>query len=170
MIRPGDVFFLMHHDNLISKVLAWFMRSRWSHSGMIIEVAKSTYVCETSDYEVTVGRLDRYLTDPNVTMEVWTPIEMTDEDREMVVNRCLENVETLYGYLQLISFGIRALLARVGIKIKNFIKQGYVCNENVLSGYVLSKATPFYGIDPKSIETQEMYVAVVGSGKFKRVM
>ena len=78
-LKPGDVCFVMHNDSWLSRAIAWFMGSQWSHSFIVLEVAADrTYIMETSDYTVTFGHLERYLQDPNVTLEAYTS-DMTVE-------------------------------------------------------------------------------------------
>lgn len=162
IFKPGDVAFLMHHDNWISKALSWFMKSKWSHSFLVIEQTEQfAYILETSDFEVCIADLDRYIADPQVTMEVYRFSDLSDDDaKEMVRYTTNLNLGTIYGYLQLLSFGIRSLLGRLGIQIKNFIRQGLVCDESVLVGLAY-KVPEFKGIDPKSIQTEELYQRVL---------
>lgn len=169
-LLPGDVGFLMHHDNWISKAFAWFMESKWSHSFLIHEVTdRLIYTSETSDFEVVIHCFDKYLEDPNCSIEVWRLEGLSEEKRVEIADLALkENLGQTYGYLQLFSLGLRRLLMRIGIKIPNFIRSGLVCCHHVLYGYTLAKIAGFEALDPEAIDTEEMYQKIKKKG-FKKV-
>lgn len=164
----ADICFSMCTKNWLSKAIAWFMGSKWSHSFIVIESSKLyTYVCETSDFEVTIGVLEDYLVDPTVNLVVYRINTLSLIDRDKIVKECLKNNREMYGYLQLISLGIRRLLKRIGIHIPNFIRQGIVCDQNVLYGYTKSRVPTLAGIDPESIDTEEFYQLILDLEKNK---
>jgi hypothetical protein len=158
-IKKGDIGFLMHHDNIISKTIAWFMQSKWSHSFIIADVIDDRiYILETSDFEVTFGYLERYLNDPHCSMEIYSFDSLTEAKRTDMVQHAINlYFGSVYGYLQLISLGIRRLLGRIGIKIKNFFRQGVVCCGVPMSALSITTILPFTNMDPESKDTQEFY-------------
>lgn len=161
-LMAGDIAFVIHKDNWISKAIAWFMKSKWSHSLMIAEQTNArTYTVETSDFQVIYGDFALYENDPNVEFEVYRPQKIGTDTRELAVNQSAEKLLEVYGYSQLISFGIRRLLMRVGIKVPNFFRHGVVCNGVVLYGARVYPYPSFMGIDPESIDTEEMYQLVI---------
>lgn len=164
----GDLVFVMHTDNVISKIIAWFMKSRWSHSAVVVApTLLKTYLCETSDFNVCIGTLERYLTDEKTTREVWRPVDRIDwQTMDVMVLNAIEAEGTIYGYLQLFSFGLRRMLMRIGIKIPNFIRQGMVCCAVPMRAYTKSKIPGLEGIDPESIDTEEFYTMIKTSGHF----
>lgn len=169
MFKTGDIAFVMHTDNWISKAIAWFMKSKWSHSLGILEQGKfGTYTLETTDFEVAIGMLERYLDDPNVEMEVWRPnYEMVHEDyRNKAARKWLSLYGDLYPYLQLFSLGLRRLLRRIKIKIKNFIRIGHVCDQVVIYGVNVYPIKGIQGLDSQAYDTQEFYRKVVLSKGF----
>lgn len=167
---PGDVVFVMHHDNKLSRLIGWFMKSQWSHSALVIGSDRNrTYLCETSDFEVTLGQLDTYLLDPNCSVEVWSPVDLDSKTKLRICRRTIQNIGSIYPWFQLLSFALRNSLRRVGIKIKNLITYNYTCNQNWVSAYVLESSTPFYGLDPKQQDTEESYEIVVSSGRFQKI-
>lgn len=156
--KSGDVGFIMHHDNPISKVIAWFMGSKWSHSFLVLEQTESrTYILETSDFEVCISTIDKYIADKNVTMEVW---RRTDAGTS--AEKAMPLLGEVYGYPQLLSLGLRRLLMRIGIHIQNFFHVSVVCCGVPLTGYQW-----LFGIDPKSIDTQEFYELISRYGFFR---
>lgn len=169
-LKVGDMGFIFHRDNPMSKVIAWFMGSRWSHSFIVLEVTPMrTYICELSDFTVTIGAIDRYMTDAQVDLEVWSP-NLTSEQREKMAAASLTQYNTLFGYTQLLSLALRRMLMRIGIRIPNWIRQGLVCDQLVLYGYQFSPISPFAGMDPKSADTEEMYQMMLRSGAFTKVL
>lgn len=173
---PGDVAFSIHSLNPISKAIAWFTGSKWSHTILVVEHGKYIYTSETSDFEVVMHTLDDSINDETVKMEVYRA-DLDPGSQQLIVSECMKNLGQTYGYLQFISLGIRALLRRwFGIKIGNFIRQGVVCNQHVLYG--LSKVPSLgelYGMDPESIDQQELYEKItsiknqMGEPIFKKV-
>jgi hypothetical protein len=174
--QPGDIAFSIHSKNPISKAIAWFTGSRWSHTILIVEHSKYIYTSETSDFEVVMHTLDDSLNDPTVIMEVFRA-DLSPDQQKLIVEKCMENLGQTYGYFQFISLGVRALLRRwFGIKINNFIRQGVVCNQHVLYGLSqIPSLGELYGMDPESIDQQELYEKVVsikdqmGKPIFKKV-
>ena len=169
-MRSADIFFVTHHDHWVSKTIAWVMNSEWGHSGLIYEVTpKTVYTFETTSYEVTPQFFSDYENDPNISFEVWSPTNMTDETREIICKEAKKLNEMQYAYGQLFSLGIRALLRKFNIFIKNFIKKNVVCCHVITTGYVLSKISEFENIDPRSIDTEELHKIVSLSNKFKLI-
>lgn len=170
--KPADIAFVYKKGDLLSTILAWFMQSQWAHTATVLSpTSQYTFTTETSDFESTIGYIERYINDTNYNIEVWSPKGISDAERSSIANATLVvNYGGVYAYLQFISLGIRALLARIGIKIPNFIRWGYTCDELVLYGYSTQSSLPgFKGFDYKSIQTQELYEKVTQSGLFERV-
>jgi len=157
--QKGDIGFVMHHDNRISRAIAWFMGSKWSHTTLVIDVGERTYLSETSDYEVTIGWIERYILDPQVSMEVYRLPDLSDAEKLEIVSRALSQQERLYPYWQFISLGLRGLLKKVGIHIGNYMPWGYDCSEHV--AYALVKTHyPELQKDPQDQDTEDFYQIV----------
>jgi len=162
-LRPGDIGFVMNNSRWISKAISWFMGSKWSHTFLVLEATEErVYLSETSDYEVWIGLLSEYKDDPNFSYIIYSP-KISDEERNKIVTACLKNQGLTYGYLQLLSLGLRRLLMRIGIKIPNFIRMGLVCCAHVLYGYRHTSIPGFSNIDPESIDTEETYQLVLNN-------
>jgi len=171
IFQRGDIVFVMHKKNPISRDIAWFMGSRWSHSALVIDSSDlRTYLCETSDFQVTIATLDRYLIDPDTSLEVWRLIAPIDpRTMERMLTRAISYEGQLFGYLQLLSLGLRRMLKRIGIQIPNFIRQGMVCTAIPLHAYSISRVPGLDGIDPESIDTEDLYVMLKQYGYFSMV-
>ena len=165
--EPGDIFFIMHHDSWLAKVIAWFMDSDFSHSGIILEQTEQRiYTCETSDFQVVYSDLETYLEDDNVSIEVLRlPLVDASAGIDMAHTATQHNQE-LYGYAQLLfSFSIRALIKKIFKKtIPNFIRQGLVCCELVLYACKSSRIEKLANFDAESIQTQETYELLKSCG------
>lgn len=167
---PGDVGFIMHHNSKLSKVIAWFMGSKFSHTFMVLEQTENLiYILETSDFQVGISTLDRYIEDSNVSLEVYRGKDLQPEQAQVVTRSALATLGTVYGYLQLISLGLRRLMGRLGYIIPNFIRQGIVCDQVVLTGLVKSPYALFQGMDPKSKDTEDLYQLIKNSECFALV-
>jgi hypothetical protein len=165
LFNPGDIVFLIHKENLLSRVIAWAMSSKWSHSAVVAgELLGNTMLIETSDFQVTVNDLERYIKDENCSIEVYSP-QCDDETKAKIADQSYKLNGQIYGYLQLISLGLRRLFK---LKIKNFFRQGLVCCHVVFYGY---KGFGFSCSveDPEAYDTQELYDMVKGDEKFKLV-
>lgn len=162
--KAGDIVFVMHHGNIISKIIAKVMGSKWSHSAIVYgEAFGKTMLCETSDFQVNLDYLDRYIEDPNCSIEVYRKAGISASGPKIRSN-CDPMLGKMYGYLQLLSLGIRRLLR---LKIKNFIHQGVVCC-HVIS-YGLKDVDPYFTkIEKESFDTEELY-SIMAKFKYDKV-
>jgi hypothetical protein len=169
-LETSDVGFLMQKNWLVARIIAWLMGSKWSHSFIIIESGVlATYICETTEYEVVISPLKKYIDDENVNLEVFRPKKGRHEQKIKSAMECMNQIGTSYGWFQLVSLGLRRILMRLGIRIPNFIRQGVVCNGVVLYGLRNIPIRGVEGIDPESIDTEELYQIVSNSPDFERV-
>lgn len=156
-LMPGDIYFTRDYSSKLSGIFAWFMKSWVSHCGVIHhQTDRNTYCIETSNLEVGFADFDRYLKSKEHRVEVWRLCRVRTPTRLMIAHAPEEVVETLYGYLQLLTLALRRLLMRLGLKIPNFIRQGMVCTAIPLIGLRRTKIKGLTGIDPESIDTAEL--------------
>lgn len=162
--EPGDIVFVMHHKNIISKIISKVMGSKWSHSAIVYgECFNKTMLCETSDFQVNLDYLDRYLDDPNCELEVYRKNGISEHGPKIRSN-CDPMLGKMYGYLQLLSLGLRRLFR---LKIPNFIHQGMVCCHVV--AYALNNVDrEFTRLDKEYFDTEELY-DMLGCFKFKMI-
>ncbi len=153
-MNPGDIGFIIHNDNKLSKLIAWFMGSKWSHSFIILEETSLGYmICETSDYEIKYSFIDKYLKDNNCDMEIWTLGQVNDE--QIIYDNCQKIDGTRYSYEQLFSFAIKCVLNKIGIKIKNFIFSNFICCQ---VPYEALRGTNIeIKLEYKNFQTEELY-------------
>jgi hypothetical protein len=159
-LKPGDIGFIYHPGNPISRLIAWVMGSRWSHTFLVIEQTPDrTYTCETTDYEVSVGYLERYFDEPGARIAIYRKaIPLTAAESQLAVKEALSHFETLYGYLQLFSLGLRRVLLRLfKLRINNFIRVGMVCTAVPIYAYRAAGIAPFFALDPEALDTQDLF-------------
>lgn len=164
-LKPGDVGFLMQHDNWVSRAIAWFMGSRWSHTFLVADIGHfQIYTSETCEFIVHTGEMYPKLRDKAVEMEVYRP-PFNQAQIVDVVRACQENHGEIYGYLQLFSFAVVCMIQRIfGVRIRNFIRQGMVCNQHVMYGYSRHRGTVAFGVDPENYHTEDFYRMIQASG------
>lgn len=164
-LKEGDILFVMHHDSLLSKTIAKVMGSRWSHSAIVYgECFGKTLLCETSLYQVNLDYFERYVADPNCEFEVYRKKGIS-ENGPKIRSNCDLMLGKMYGYLQLLSLGIRRLFR---LKIPNFIHQGVVCCHVI--AYALDGVDcKFTKIKKESFDTQELY-SRMGEYMYKKVI
>lgn len=171
-MTPGSVGFVINRNNWISRTIAWFMKSKWSHSFLVYDNGRfGDYVIETTDFEVTLSPTSKYLNDPNVSYEVYAPdlLGNPETQERNIIYGARPLIGTVYGYAQLFSLGVRRLLMRVGIRIPNFIRTGVVCCHVPLYGYKKSDLEILKDLDPESIDTEELYQIIKNHPRFKLV-
>lgn len=119
--------------------------------------ADDVLIVETSDFEVMISTLSRYTQDPNCALEIYRPVKFSSEDGATSRKETFAILKTVYGFPQLLSLGVRRLLMRAKIKINNFFRMGVVCCAVPLYGHTKCKSSPLFGIDPESIDTEELF-------------
>lgn len=162
----GDVVFVNHKRNVISKIFSNVMGSDFSHSGIIYgELNGEMVLLETNDYCVNINYMQRYIEDNNCLIEVLRRVKpMTTLDKGLIVDHGKPLIGMLYGYLQLPFLALRRLFK---LKLRNFSRQGLVCCHVI--GYCYQGIeSPLYKIDPESFDTQELYEMLI-LGKFETI-
>jgi hypothetical protein len=167
--KPGDIFFVMHHDNVLSRVIAWFMDSRFSHTGFVVEQSpEHIYTLETSDYCVGFSILEEYLSDPRCSIEVWR-YPFSDDQARTILAEAIQLDDRVYGYLQLLSFAVKRILKRFGVHVPNFLRFGIVCDQVVYAGLRVSPITFFQGLEPLDYDSQDLIEMIQAQG-FERIV
>jgi hypothetical protein len=111
--------------------------------------------------------MNERFSDPGITFEIWSPKNVTNDQRLEAVKMVESNIGKMYGYAQLLSLALKGLLKRVGIKIPNFIHLGITCNENAADAIKTYDFVELQHIDFKDIDTQDLYQLVYRCGKFE---
>lgn len=168
MFKYGDIIFINHTQSKLSKVIAWFMNSPFSHSAIVCQPLffGKTLLTETSDFEVTMNYLDRYIDDPRVSVEVYRDECISDKDRIKISYASTFQLGNLYGWLQLLSFAVREIVRKLTKKkINNFFRQGQVCCSVIGYSYKNGIRDHWLGkIDPESYHTEELRQMLIKNG------
>lgn len=56
-------------------------------------------------------------------------LKITDKQKKEIIQFCIDNARTEYGYLQVLGIGLVRLAAKFGKKIQNPFKGGNICSE-----------------------------------------
>lgn len=164
--RPGDIFFVISHDNFMSRLIAWFMRSKWSHSGIIVKAGyKNAKLIETNSTKVITDEMYEHIDDPNKSLEVWR--HPYSEDKGMMAALYARDLlDKSYGYLRMLWSAMRQILLRVGITIKCNPIPGTLCDDVVEYSYMRAGVDIFKD-DMRWIDTQELYLLIQRQGFIK---
>lgn len=156
----------------ISRVIRWFTKSRWSHCFVVWKVLDGengdgwhVLVIEAGEFTVQIVPFAKYLRKDSV-FELYDVSSITDNAlKERADLSLLKQVETLYGWLQLIGFGIVILMRKwFGLKRRhNIFGMGKICSE-VVAEYLLNRGVKREELcgdkDINLISPQDIYVFV----------
>ena len=147
----------MHHKNPISRIIAAFMKSPFSHSGVIYDTSgRDVITMETTDYEVTANFFDRYLSEERCSIQVWREENLPISQRvEAALASKKLNLQT-YGYFQLLSWAFEILMGKIGIKLPHLIRWGIICNHVPLYAYQNIEGSLISTKDPEAQHTEQM--------------
>lgn len=161
----GDVVFVYHKNNIISKLMAKIMGSNWSHCAVVYAIYEDrVLLCETSDWQVNLNWYDRYELDENCSLEVLRhPLADFTKQHNKLQDNCDIILGSIYPYIQLLSLGIRCLLKR---KIKNFIKWNFVCCHVVRQAFDNVPNSDISELEQKSFDTEELYQYLINNKKW----
>ncbi len=162
MIEYGYVCFAYSKNEWIAKAIAWFTRSQWSHSFITIpKILDREMAMEAGGNGVSAVPFDiAYRNNSNQKYEVYR-FKCDSEKIDYAISKCMNKLETSYGYLEYPWFIWRSLnfLFKRDIKIQNnWSSQGTICSGLVRAyleeaGYV--ELFKEYGIDSNS--AQDVY-------------
>ncbi len=131
-MRFGSVGFTAD-GSLLSRLVRWWTRSRWSHVFVYVgEVNGTPVILEANNGKVDIVRLDKYTTGDHV-VEVYQPNEGRPALIQRGVYETMRQIEKPYGFAQALGL-IPVIAARrlLGLKIKNLSRRGIICSELAL--------------------------------------
>jgi hypothetical protein len=157
ILSPGDIGFVMHNENFISKVFARVMKSKFSHCFVVVgRVGEQAILCETTDFEVVLSTADKYALDKNCSVVVFSNNSLNTSEVSTLIKNASALQGTMYGYLQLVSLLLRRLLLRLKIEIKSFIKKDIVCYQVVVKAFKDTKCH-VKNFDIQKGDTEDLY-------------
>lgn len=150
-LKEGSIGFC-GSKSWISKIIRWFTKSRWSHTFIIWKIIKDEdrvyiLVIEAGEFIVHIVPFSKYLSG-DFYFEIYDITPITIKENEGIAEeKLLSKIGRLYGWLQLIGFGIVILLRKwFGWKLKrNIWKKGKICSE-VVAEYLIDR-----GVDKESL-------------------
>lgn len=128
----GYICFAYSKNEWIAKAIAWFTKSKWSHSFVTMPpILGREMAMEASASGVAMTPFDiAYRNNPNQTYEAYR-FNIDPEQIDLSLLKCMNELETSYGYLEYPWFIWRSFNKLFGRDIKNqnnWSKQGTVCS------------------------------------------
>ena len=124
----GAIGFSSNQTHLLSRLIVWATKSKWTHVFLIIDDCKVltvyTSTFEASGFSVHKDKFEKYLK-PRMEYEVYI-LDNTDEAKFSALKEVLTLDGRSYGILQLIGFGLKLLFR--GFK-SNPVSSGIICSE-----------------------------------------
>lgn len=162
----GYVCFAYSKNEWIARAIAWFTGSQWSHSFITVpSMLGKQMALEAAGSGVSMVAFDSaYRNNPNQNYAVFR-FKADQFAINCAILRCVEMLETPYGYAEYPWFVWRGINKALGRDIKsqnNWSQQGTVCSGLVRmyleeSGY----ATLLSGFGKDSANAQDVYEAVL---------
>lgn len=165
MIEYGYVCFAYSKNEWIAKAIAWFTRSKWSHSFITVPpMFDREMVMEAATGGTQTVMFDKaYRNNPNQRYEVYK-LKVSKKAIDKAILKCMDRLEMPYGYLEYPWFMWRSLNKLFGRDIKNqdnWSKKDEVCSG--LASFFLKSVgfkRLFRGFGKNSITAQDVYEAV----------
>ena len=162
MTEYGYVCFAYSKDEWIAKAIAWLTKSQWSHSFFTApSMLGREMVMEAASTGASMTPFDiSYRNNPNQAYEVYR-FKCDQANIDAAISQCMNELETMYGFLEYPWFIWRSINTWFGHDIKsndNWSQQGIVC-----SGYArhfLAYAgyeSLFSGFGKSSANAQDVY-------------
>jgi len=137
--------------SFISKAIKWFTKSKWSHCFIIWRITgpddEDILLVEAGEFTVQIVPFSKYIKG-DYEFEIYDVSPLIDSSKKKEADKKLiSKIETYYGWLQLIGFGIVILLRKwFGWKSKkNIWGKGKICSE-IVAEYLID-----CGIDKHSL-------------------
>lgn len=162
----GHVCFAYSKNEWIAKAIAWFTRSKWSHSFITVpKILNKEMVMEAASGGTEMITFDQgYRNNPNQSYEIYR-LKVDPATIDKGILKCLDNLEMPYGFLQYPWFMWRSLNRLFGRDIKkqdNWSQKNEVCSglvESFLWGCDLDSLFADFGSN--SVTAQDVYNIVL---------
>lgn len=166
-LQAGDIGFVYNgKGNWFSKTVAWFMKSQWSHSFIVLgKIHGVVMVLETSDFEITINRMSRYQ-DGRPLKIYRRSNELNDAEKYILLTSTFPLLGKIYGYRKFLFMGLRRLLMRLKMLVKMRFNNDMVCCDVVMHAYKYVESSIK---EVKDIDTEELFQIVSNSKDFKEV-
>jgi YD repeat-containing protein len=128
--RPGD-YGVVKTNGFIGRLIRLTTTSRWNHA--VIYIGDGALV-EARPTGVTFGKVDEY------PVIAWNQHEyiLTDEQRKIIVDYAVDQIDKPYGYLDIFviflrAFGLKLPPTKLWVSLAR--RQGFICSELVSEAY-----------------------------------
>lgn len=132
MVRPGDVGFGGKRSGFYPNAVRWFTRSRWSHCFVVTPPFLGEISVIETDLKVQLVSFQKEYVEKNADYyEIWRPIAATEEQIYEACRKVyLIQAGSIYGFLQIPWFALRAMCGWIGITLRrNPFPDGEICSE-----------------------------------------
>ena len=169
MLFPkGAIGFSLKRRNWVSKIVAWFTTSRWSHTFVIYQDQPEVLVVEAGTLQVQLVPIAKYQSS-GYNVAYFSPVAFTPEQIDAGVAKARESIETTYGWLQILGF-VPVIVSRrlFGRKISNPARGGIVCSELVLQ-YLrgIDPGGKWAGMDKDAVSPEDLFSELALDDRFK---
>lgn len=168
MLFPrGAIGFSKKRRNWVSRIIAWFTRSRWSHTFIVFQDHPEVLVLEAGTYQVQLVPITKYASS-SYDVAYFVPEHVPVEQVEIGIKKAGTKIEASYGWLQLAGFIPVVFFKRIlGMKISNPARGGIVCSELVLQ-YLrgIDPGGKWDAMDKNAVSPEDLFSELVSDQRF----
>ena len=162
-LKPGDVF-LTRGNSFLAKAIRFFSRSigekrtQVNHVGIVVKqgTLESCFVVEALTM-VRYHRLWKQYGPPSTSsVAIYRPVNLTEEELNIIVDEALEQVNKRYGYFKILAHLLDWFLLGAYVFRRFFKNNKYpICSWLVAHAY--SKAGKHFGVDPGAAQPDDIW-------------
>ncbi|MBN2424521.1 MAG: hypothetical protein JXB44_05820 [Calditrichaceae bacterium] len=168
-LEPTDIY-LSKGSSFIAKAIRFFSTTigesctQVNHVGVIVTKGDlQTCVVVEALHKVTRHTLwSEYGPDHNDLVAIYRPLNLTDEEEEIIVNEANEQVGKKYGYLKIVTHLLDWFLLGAYV-FRRLTQDGRYPICSWLVAHAFSKAGKHFGVDPGSAQPDDIWDFVNGN-------
>jgi hypothetical protein len=168
LFQKGAIGFSRKKRNWVSRIIAWFTRSQWSHTFIIYQDSPEILVVEAGMRQVQLVPISKYESS-KYDVAYFAPDLVHMFKIEAGISKVKGKIEAPYGMLQFVGFVPVIILRRLlGMKIPNPLRGGIVCSELVLQ--YLREIDPqgkWGGMDKNAVSPEDLFSALAMDNRFR---
>lgn len=160
--KLGQIGFVITKTNWMSRKIAWFLGSPYSHTFLVIN---ETDTIETNTNEVHIDSLVDHTTNPDKACEVYEPIRLMETEKASIEHCASSLVGIKYGYLKFAYCAFQLLLRKIGIRVTMSV-HGMLCDDVPAYAYI---NTNFNEVKDVRKDVEELRQALISSPNWRLV-
>lgn len=154
--KLGQIGFVVTKTNWMSRAIAWFLGSPYSHAFLIIN---ETETIETNEKVVHIDSLIDHTTNPDKSCEIYEPIGLFECEKDRILNAARAQLGIPYSYTKFAYLAVYLLLKKIGINI-NWSIGGTVCDDVPAVSY---QETHFDEVKDTRLDTEQLRQTLKGN-------